>query len=80
MGDAAVEVEDAIEDEDAGNWWPRTAAIAAMTASTPAARILRIRSRLVGRARLLEGMPPVKAASCCRHVSGFRDVDDMPRL
>jgi len=46
MGDAAV------EDEDAGNWWPRAAAIAAMTTSRPATRILRIR-RIVVRAGLL---------------------------
>ena len=39
MGDAAV------EDEDAGNWEPRAVAIAAMTASRPATRILRIRVR-----------------------------------
>jgi hypothetical protein len=44
MGDAAV------EDEDAGNWSPRAAAIAAMTTSRPAARILRIRIRVVLRA------------------------------
>jgi hypothetical protein len=25
-------------------------------------------------------MPAVKAARCCRHVSGFRYADDMPRL
>ena len=70
MGDAAVEdedtvddedaveeedtMEDAVEDEDASNWWPRAAAIAAMTTSRPAARILRIRIRRgVARARLL---------------------------
>jgi hypothetical protein len=38
MGDAAV------EDEDA-DWYPRAVAIAAMTASRPATRILRIRIR-----------------------------------
>jgi hypothetical protein len=47
MGDAAVEDGDAIEDEDAGNWSPRAAAIAAMTTSRPATRILRIRIRRV---------------------------------
>ena len=50
MGDAAVED----EDEDASNWEPRAAAIAAMTTSRPATRILRIRiRRVVVRARLL---------------------------
>ena len=29
-----------IEDEDAGNWQPRAAAIAAMTTTRPATRIL----------------------------------------
>jgi hypothetical protein len=43
MGDAAV------EDEDASNWLPRAAAIAAMTTSRPAARIMGIR-RVVVRA------------------------------
>jgi hypothetical protein len=48
MGDPAV------EDEEASNWEPRAAAIAAMTASRPAARILRIRiRRVVLRAGLL---------------------------
>src|SRR6266516_5601242 len=48
MGDAAV------EDEDASNWEPRAAAIAAMTTSRPATRILGIRiRRVVVRARLL---------------------------
>ena len=46
MGDAAV------DDEDASNWEPRAAAIAAMTTSRPATRILGIR-RVVVRARLL---------------------------
>ena len=47
-------VEDAVEDENASNCWPRAAAIAAMTISSPAARILRIRIRRgVARARLL---------------------------
>jgi hypothetical protein len=41
MGDAAV------EDEDASDWYPRAAAIAAMTTSRPATRILRIRIRRV---------------------------------
>jgi hypothetical protein len=36
----------AVDDEDAGNWWPRVA-IAAMTTSRPATRILRIRIRRV---------------------------------
>jgi hypothetical protein len=54
MGDAAVEDEDAAEDEDAGNCEPRAAAIAAMTISRPATRILRIRiRRVVVRAGLL---------------------------
>ena len=47
MGGAAAEDEDAVEDEDAGNWSPRTAAIAATTTSRPATRILRIRVRRV---------------------------------
>ena len=75
MGDAAV------EDEDAGNRWPRAAAIAAMTTSRPATRILRIRvRRVVVRAGWRWVMPPVKAAWCCRHVCGFRYADDMRRL
>ena len=75
MGDAAD------EDEDTGNPWPRTAAITAMTTSSPAARILRIRLRRgVVRARVLWVTPPVKAASCCQHVCGFRYADDRRRL
>jgi hypothetical protein len=75
MGDAAL------DEDDAGNWWPRTAAIAAMTTSRPAARILRIRiRRVVVRAGSLYVMPPVKAAWCCQHVSGFRYAGDMCRL
>ena len=46
MGDGAVEDEEAVENEDAGHWWLR-AAIAAMTTSSPAARIRRIRIRRV---------------------------------
>jgi hypothetical protein len=46
MGDADV------EDEDAANWKPRAAAIAAMMTSRPATRIQRIR-RVAVRARLL---------------------------
>ncbi|HEX2461177.1 MAG TPA: hypothetical protein VHJ58_13615 [Vicinamibacterales bacterium] len=47
-------MEDAVEDEDASKWEPRAAAIAAMTTSGPAARILRIRIRRgVARVRLL---------------------------
>jgi hypothetical protein len=45
--------ETAVEDEEASNWEPRAAAIAAMTTSRPAARILRIRIRRVLRAGLL---------------------------
>jgi hypothetical protein len=48
MGDAAV------EGEDAGDWWLRAAAIAAMRTSNPATRILRIRvPRVVVRAGCL---------------------------
>jgi hypothetical protein len=47
MGDAAVEDDDAVEGEDAGNWWPRAAAIATITTSRPATRIRRIRIRRV---------------------------------
>jgi len=47
MGDAAVEDDDAVEDEDASTWWPRAAAIAAMTTSRPATRSQRIRIRPV---------------------------------
>ena len=47
-GSTVVE-EDTVEDEDASNWWPRAAAIAAMTTSRPATRILGIR-RVVVRA------------------------------
>ena len=43
----AVEDEGAVEDEDAGNWSPRAAAIAATTTSRPATRILRTRIRRV---------------------------------
>jgi hypothetical protein len=39
----------AVEDEDVGNWWPKTAAIAAMTTSRPPTRIPGIR-RVVVRA------------------------------
>jgi hypothetical protein len=43
----------AVEDEAASNWVPRAVAIAAMTTSRPAARILRIRiRRVVVRARV----------------------------
>jgi hypothetical protein len=45
MSDAAVEDEDAVDDQDASTWLPRAAAIAAMTTSRPATRILRIRIR-----------------------------------
>ena len=38
-------MEDGVEDEDTSNWWPRAAAMVAMTTSRPAARILRIRIR-----------------------------------
>jgi hypothetical protein len=47
MRDAAAEDEAAVEDEDPSNWSPRTAAIAAITTSRPATRILRIRIRRV---------------------------------
>ncbi len=97
MGDVAVEdadivddedavegedtTKDAVEDEDASKWEPRAAAIAAMTTSTPAARILRIQIRPgVARARVLEVTPPVKAAWRCQHVCGFRYADDRRRL
>jgi hypothetical protein len=81
MGDAAVEDEDAtVEDEDASNW-PRAAAIAAMTTSRPATRILRIRIRRVaGRAGWLWVTPPVKAAWRCQHVCGFRYAGDIRQL
>ena len=74
-GDAAV------EDEDASNWEPRAAAIATMTTSRPARRILRIRiRRVVARAGSLWATHPVKAASRCRHVCGFRYAGDMHPL
>ena len=44
MGGAAVDDGDEDED-DAGHWLPRAAAIAAMTASRPATRFQRIRVR-----------------------------------
>jgi hypothetical protein len=51
MGEAALEDEDAREGEDPSNWLPRAAAIAAMTTSRQATRILRIRvPRVVVRA------------------------------
>jgi hypothetical protein len=90
IGDVAVDdedaveddtMDDAVEDEDAINWWPRAAAITAMTSSVPAARILRIRIRRgVARARSLSATPPVKAARRCQHVCGFRYADDRRRL
>jgi hypothetical protein len=40
-------VDAAVEDDDAGNWWPRATAIAAITTSRPATRVLRIRIRRV---------------------------------
>jgi hypothetical protein len=43
----AVVDECAVDDEDASNWEPRAAAIAATTSSRPAARIQRIRIRRV---------------------------------
>src|SRR5258706_6250248 len=64
MGDAAG------EDEDAGNWKPRAAAIAAMATSRPAARILRFR-RVVVRAAWRWLMPPFKAAGRGRRGWGF---------
>src|SRR5258708_2079020 len=73
MGDAAG------EDEDAGNWKPRAAAIAAMATSRPAARILRFQ-RVVVRAAWRWVMPPFKAARCCRHVWSFRYAGDMRPL
>jgi two-component system response regulator VanR len=74
MGEGAVEGEDA-------NWLPRAAAVAAMTTSRPATRILRIRiRRVVVRAGSLQVMLPVKAAWCCQHVCGSRYADDMCRL
>jgi hypothetical protein len=77
MGGAAVED----EDEDASNWEPRAAAIAAMTTSAPAARILRIRiRRVVGRAGRLRVTRPFKAAWCCQHVCDFRYAADTRRL
>jgi hypothetical protein len=52
--EGTVEPDHTSEDDDAGNSWPSAAAIAAMTTSRPAARILRIRIRRgVARARLL---------------------------
>jgi hypothetical protein len=47
MGDAAVEDEDedAVEGEDASNWWPRAAAIVPRTTSRTATLILRVRVR-----------------------------------
>jgi hypothetical protein len=77
----AVDNEDAVDDEDASNSYTNAGAIAATTTSRPAARILRMRIRQgVARARVLQVMPPVKAAWCCQHVSGFRYAGDMRRL
>jgi hypothetical protein len=73
MGDAAV------RDENAGNWETRAAAIAAMTTSRPATRILRIRLVVV-RAGSLRVTPPFEGAWCCQHVCGFRYADDMRQL
>jgi hypothetical protein len=77
--DESREGDAAVEDEDASNWEPRAAAIAAKTTSRPAARILRIR-RVDVRAGLLWGTLPFKAARRCQHVCGFRYADDMRRL
>jgi hypothetical protein len=79
MGDAAVEDEDAVKEEDAGNWSPRAAAIAATTTTRPAIRSLRIRRVLV-RAGLLQVTAPLEAAWRCPHVCGFRYADDMRQL
>ena len=76
MGDVCVEDEDAVEEEDAGNWWPRAAVITTPAASSPAKRSQRIR-RVGVRAWSLWLMPPVKAAWRCRHVCGFRYAGDM---
>jgi hypothetical protein len=73
MGDAVV------EGENASNWWPRAAEIAAVTTTRPATRIVGIRG-VVARACFLQVMPPFKATWCCQHVCGFRYADDMPRL
>jgi hypothetical protein len=51
MGDAGAEGEDAVEGKDAvdgkdtRDWEPRAAAIATMTTSRPATRVLRMRIR-----------------------------------
>jgi hypothetical protein len=81
FGDAAVADEDAVEDEGPDNGSPRAAAIAAMTASSPATRRLRIRvRRSLVRADLLLVTPRVKGAWCCQRVCDFRYADDMCRL
>ncbi len=71
MGDAV--------DEDDSTGYPRTAAIAEVTTSTATTRKLGVRRGVV-RARVLWVTPPVKAASCCQLVSGFRYADDRRRL
>src|SRR5947208_12810723 len=64
------------EDDDASTWRPRTA-VAAMTRSRAATRILRIRIGRGGvRARLLYAMRQFKAAWRCLHVWGFRYAGD----
>ena len=73
MGDAAL------EDEDAGNWEPRAAALTAMTTSRPATRIRRSRIRRVVWS-FAGVMPPFKAAWCYRDVWGFRYAGDMHPL
>src|SRR5262249_5347058 len=71
-GDASVE-------EDAPHWRPLNAPIAAVTTSTPARHVLRIRiRRVVVRAGSLESTLRPWAAVRCRHVSGFRYWGDPP--
>ena len=76
-----AEVAAAVEDEDASNWEPRDAAIAAMTTSRPATTDP-ANSNPTGRCpcRLPWVTPPFNEAWCCQHVCGFRYAGDMPRL
>ena len=70
-----------VEGDDAGDWWPSAAAIAATTTSRTATRGP-ANPGPAGRRRAgaLEVTPPVKAAACCRRVCGFRYAGDMRRL
>ena len=82
-GEGIVTVEGTVEDDDISDSEPTVAALARQAMSTPAAQRLRRRIRIrrvVARAGLLRVTPPLKAASCYRHVCNFRYADEMRQL